>query len=100
MLLLRLSVSSDRSFELAGMLDRMDGVHRLSATPSLDDATIVVTGEADSAATDAVGDRLLAAGAAPADFTLGRLEVVTPTGGRRVAQEEFSWYEVLGEARR
>lgn len=100
MLLLRLSVSSDRAFEVSGLLDRMPGVHRLAATPALDDATVVVTGEVDSAATDTVVDALLDAHIPPSDFTLGRLEVVAPTGGRRVAQEEFSWYEVLGEARR
>ncbi|HMJ03921.1 MAG TPA: DUF389 domain-containing protein [Conexibacter sp.] len=100
MLLLRLSVPSDRAFELTRMLDRMPGVHRLVATPALDQAVVVVTGEVDSAATDSVVDAMHAAEVPPANFMLGRLDVVAPSGGRKVAQEEFSWYEVLGEARR
>lgn len=100
MLLLRLSVPPDRAFELTGMLAAMPGVHRLAAQEAYGAANVVVTGEVDSAATDAVVDAVLAAGVSPGDFTLGRLDVVAPSGGRRVAQEEFSWYEVLGEARR
>ena len=99
-LLLRLSVTSDRAYELTAMLDRLPGVHRLAAQEAYGAANVVVTGEVDSAATDAVVDAVLAAGVPPGDFTLGRLDVVAPTGGRRVAQEEFSWYEILGEARR
>lgn len=99
-LLLRLSVPSDRAYELTAMLDRLPGVHRLAAQEAYGAADVVVTGEVDSAATDAVVDAVLAAGVPPADFTLGRLDVIAPTGGRRVAQEEFSWYEILGEARR
>lgn len=95
-----MSVPADRAAELAAALEALPGVSRLTAVPALDGATVVVTGEVEAAATDPVVDMLLAAGVRSSDFTLGRLETVAPTVARTVTRDEFSWYEVLGEARR